>query len=208
MRTFLHLFIGLMIPLSGLFMVAATFYFKLDYSFTKAMRLGVLSGFFVALAVSFVTAIFLSIMRAGKQVPINTKKKKRKSISETHEKPIPAASGKVSSTKSSTEEKSETEVSATPLKAPTFKSMLLMDKEVAREITIYSIEAQTIGTITNLEKAEEILHVQTGDELMHIRISSLTKHTTQVSIAAKPDSQHAQKILDYLKEKEYSFLHY
>ncbi|HFD13693.1 MAG TPA: hypothetical protein ENJ34_00150, partial [Epsilonproteobacteria bacterium] len=85
MRTFLHLFIGLLVPLSGLFMATATLYFSLfmGYSFTKAMRLGVLSGFFIALAISFGIAVFLFIMRAGRKAPVSTKKKKRKRIGET-----------------------------------------------------------------------------------------------------------------------------
>ena len=61
MRAYLQLFFGLLIPLSALFIIISILYFKVEYDFTKAIRLGVLTGIMLSLAVSYVTSIFLQI---------------------------------------------------------------------------------------------------------------------------------------------------
>jgi len=63
MRVYLQLFFGLLIPLSALFIVISILYFKVEYDFTKAIRLGVLTGIMLSLAVSFITSIFLQAKR-------------------------------------------------------------------------------------------------------------------------------------------------
>jgi len=207
MRTFLHLFMGLLVPLSGLFMAAATFYFSLDYSFTKAMRLGVLFGFFVSLAVSFGIAIFLLIMRAGRKVPVRTKKKKRKCISETVNKVEMTPNKKINMQKE-TFHKPTAGTSLVPLYDISVKRMLLMDKEVAVEIVLHYAKEQNLGELTNNMQTEDSIILSTKEDVLTIRIASLTKHTSQVMVSAKPDSKDAQNILMYLKEKESSFLRY
>ena len=209
MRTFLHLFMGLLVPLSGLFMAAATLYFSffMGYSFTKAMRLGVLSGFFIALAVSFGIAIFLFIMRAGRKAPVSTKKKTRKRISETVNK-TETIFNKKADTQKDTSSKPIVVTSPRTQHGTSSKRMLLMDKEVAVEIVLFYIKEQNMGDITNNMQTEDSIILSTKEDVLTIRIASLTKHTSQVMVSAKPDSKDAQNILMYLKEKESSFLRY
>jgi len=209
MRTFLHLFIGLLVPLSGLFMAVATLYFSLfmGYSFTKAMRLGVLSGFIIALAVSFVIAVFLFIMRAGRKIPVSTNKKKRKRISETVNTTKTTPNKKVA-TQKETSSKPTVVTSPVPLHGTNSKCMLLMDKEVAVEIVLHYVKEQNLGDITNNMQMEDRIILSTKEDVLSIHIASLTKHTSQVMVSAKPDSKDTQNILMYLKEKESSFLRY
>ena len=65
MRAFFQLFFGLLLTLSTLFIVAAIIYFRIEYDFTKSLRLGVLSGFFVAIIVSFFIALFFDSYERG-----------------------------------------------------------------------------------------------------------------------------------------------
>jgi len=79
-KTFFRLYFGLLIPLNILFIIASIIYFNNDYNLTKSLRLGVLSGFFIALAVSFATTILLLIMRWAKKMEEESRIKKHQAI--------------------------------------------------------------------------------------------------------------------------------
>jgi len=204
MRKLLHLFFGLLVPLSMLFIIAAIFYFKLDYSFTKAIRLGVLSGFFIGLFVSFFTAILLLILRKGQQPKgkaIKIKKKHKKTTGHKYKETNNSEDIKSPKTKKSVR-------TSSPQASTVTKSMLIMDHEIAFEVILYIITEQNIGTLTKSKDQEGYLSVKTKDDLIQIDVSPLTKHTSQVSIKAKAKSESTKTILHYLKEKEHSFLQY
>jgi len=209
MRKFLHLFFGLLVPLSMLFILVATLYFKLDYNFTKAMRLGVLSGFFIGLFVSFFTTIFLLIMRSV-QAPkqnIHKKTKKRKKINSS---PIKSNIHTIPSVT-----KQETILEKEPF-APidttndrvTRKIMLLMDKELAYEVALHAITEKNIGILTDNAQGEGNISVHSIHEMIELSIIGLTRHTAQVTIESQKNSKNSKIIIKYLKAKELSFLQY
>jgi mannitol-specific phosphotransferase system IIBC component len=210
MRKLLHLFFGLLVPLSMLFILAATLYFKLDYDFTKAIRLGVLSGFFIGLFVSFFTAIFLLIMRRGTQPQEDIlKRPKKRKVKQTKNVTIE----ETKKDKNIQTEKVTSSTKTRPTvkgKHPTthHKIMLLMDNKLAFEVALQAITEKKIGVLTANDEGEGYLTINAKDETLELSILSLTRHTTQVSIDSHPDSENAKKLITYLKEKELSFLQY
>ena len=222
MRSYFQLFFGLLIPLSGLFIVIAIIYFTLDYDFTKALRLGVLAGFFTALALAFVLALLLLIMRGGKKPKksILKKEKKPKDVSkslkeeEKTKKAIKPKKQKIEikekqeATTQTTVTNTTKENTPTTHKKSEEKIMLLMDKELAYDIALFAIGDQNLGIVTENKDEENQITVKNNDELIKVTISSLTRHTAQVIVISSHDSNTAKKIITYMKEKEYSFLQY
>jgi len=86
--------------------------------------------------------------------------------------------------------------------------MLLMDKDLTFEVALHAIVDQNIGTLTASKKKEEYITVKNNNESLHFSLSKLTRHTTQMVIYSIPDSVAAKKLINYMKEKEHSFLQY
>jgi len=207
MRAYFQLFIGLLIPLSGLFIVTAVLYFKIEYSFTKAMRLGVLSGFFIAIAVSLFTALLLLIMRRGRQpqkdifsgVKARKERRTKKSTFDKHIKTSDTETTKI------TKPLKPAKTSVTTQK----NIMLLMDNSIAFEVLLYAIADQKLGQLTESKESEGHIVIKTDKSIIKIIISPLTKHTSQMQISSEVDDlENIQKIITYVKEKEYSFTQY
>jgi mannitol-specific phosphotransferase system IIBC component len=209
MRAYFQLFFGLLVPLSGLFIITSVIYFNTGYNFTKALRLGVLSGFFIAIAVSLFTALFLLIMRRGKKPQKSILKRHKKVHSKTtqdiKEKALTVDTDNNVSTTIKTPPRP---VISSDVKTIEQKMMLLMDRELAFEIALYAISDQNIGTLTESVTGEGHITVKNDNEVLQLTISSLTRHTSQVVIVSEINSNAAKKIISYMKEKEHSFLQY
>ena len=211
MRAYIHLFFGLLIPLSALFVIASIGYFTIDYDFTKAIRLGVVTGIMTSLAVSFVTSIFLQIKRLIQNRTLSPKKAKMKANIKSDTKKIKKA--RIRKTKKDnlqTEEEAETE--STPEnetgKSISQKVMLLMDQELAFEVTLNAITYHTLGKVNTNDSSKGVILIKNKKESLKIIITALTKHTANVEIETQGNSKSIQKIISYLKEKEHSFLQY
>jgi len=209
MRAYFQLFFGLLVPLSGLFIVTSIIYFNTGYNFTKALRLGVLSGFFIAIAVSLFTALFLLIMRRGK--------KPQKSILKRRKKTHPKTTQNIKETAPTTDTHNDISTMETVPTRPVIasddktieqKMMLLMDRDLAFEVALYAITDQNIGTLTESVTGAGHITVKSDDEILQLTISTLTRHTSQVVIVSEINSTPAKKIIRYMKEKEHSFLQY
>jgi len=208
MRAYLQLFFGLLVPLSALFMLVAVIYFQLEYNFTKSMRLGVLLGFFVAIAVSFFIAYFLLIMRRGKNISKDKDIFKRSTKHKLTVKDVKKTSNDKKEIKKEiiTDKVENTTIQKTTREE---KLMLLMDKELAYEVTIHAIKNQNIGKLkTDKSKEFHSIHVQNDDKIIDVNISSLTKHTAHITITSIGYFDIIDKVIFYLKEKEQSFLQY
>ncbi|HHD79565.1 MAG TPA: hypothetical protein ENK98_08055 [Epsilonproteobacteria bacterium] len=88
------------------------------------------------------------------------------------------------------------------------KIMLLMDKELAYEISLNSINHKKIGDIIHQNKNEGSILLRSKNEEIKILITSLTKHTSQVLITSTIDNSNMKNIISTLKEKEHSFMQY
>ncbi len=211
MRAYLHLFFGLLIPLSALFVVISVLYFKIEYDFTKALRLGVLTGIMVSLAVSFITSIFLQIKRLIQNHTLSPRKAKMKASIKRDTKKIKKA--KVRKTKKDTlpidkeEEINETSEKETN-KSIGQTVMLLMDQELAYEVTLNAIKYHSIGNINTGDSSQNTILVKNKKESLKITFTAPTKHTAKVAIETESNTKSVQKIITYLKEKEHSFLQY
>ena len=185
MRTFLRLFLNLLMPISMIIAIGSVAYFSVDYSFTKAMKLGVLSGVLLGLGISFIAALFLLITRRGGKPVQEPVKVHKETNRKTKEVPV--------GTQNSIEH----------------KLMLLMDKKLAFEVALHAVTDQNIGEITTKEtKESSIIILHTQEETIQITITDLTRHTSQVILRTKRNSKYNQNIISYIKEKEHSFLQY
>jgi hypothetical protein len=194
MRHFLQIFFGLLIPLTALFIAVSTGYYMLEYPFSKAIKLAILSGVVLGFSITFFLSIILLIMRAGTQSNAPARKTKK-----THKKPV--------AIKTSYDQEASNKLPMGEFITQNF--MLLMDKTLAFEISKYAIESQKInkqGLHENFENG--LISIKTIHEFIKINISSLTKHTVKISIEYKRNSLQAPLILKFLKEKEVSFLDY
>jgi hypothetical protein len=185
MRAYMHIFLNLLVPISLIITIASVVYFSLSYDFSKALKLGIVSGVLIGLVISFIGSLVLLVVR------------KRKPI--VHEP---------DTVHQNTNQNIKTSVSnsKTPIEQ---NFMLLMDKNLAFDVALFSIEDQNLGEATTKEtKEKSTITLRTYDETIQIITTSLTRHTAQVLIKAAKDSQELQKIISYIKEKEHAFLQY
>jgi len=209
MRAYFQLFFGLLLPLSALFIVTSFLYFNLDYDVTKSIRLSVLFGSILGVTSSFIMALFLLILRASRKSHSTTPRKKKKQaikasnptqkIKEIKKPVLKTQTNKVVTTHI---EKVKDEGSIQQ------KIMLLMDRELAAEVMFHAIHEQNIGTLTGNNSHDGSLSIKTNAEVLHVMINALTRHTSQLIVTSPANSSATQKILSYMKEKEYSFLQY
>lgn len=179
-------------PISMIMTIVSVAYFSVDYNFTKAMKLGVLSGVLLGLGISFISTIVLLIKRrVGKpaQETMQVHKEIDRKPKETDQK-----------------------TKEVPVEIPNsieHRLMLLMDKKLGFEVALYAITDQKIGEITTKEtKESSMIILHTLEETMQIIITPLTRHTAQVLLKTERNSKYDQKIISYIKEKEHSFLQY
>ena len=186
MRTYLRLFFNLLMPISIIITIGSVAYFSVNYDFTKAMKLGVLSGVLLGLGISPIAALFLLLRRRGEkpvQESLNIHKEPK-----NNNKEIPVVNSK---------------------NAIEHKLMLLMDKKLSFDVALYAITDQNIGEVkTHETKENAIITVHAKEENIQISTTPLTRHTSQVILKTERNSQYTDKIISYIKEKEHSFLQY
>jgi mannitol-specific phosphotransferase system IIBC component len=172
-------------PISFVLTIASIAYFSLSYDFSKAMKLGVLSGVLIGLVISFIGSLILLLMRRGKP--------------SLQESDTVYENTNVN-----------TKTSSSNIKAPIEqKLMLLMDKKLAFDVALFAITDQNLGDITAKEtKDKYTITLRTQNETIQIITTSLTRHTAQIVLKAANTSEVLQKIISYIKEKEHSFLQY
>ncbi len=178
MRPYINLLFSIGLPISVLFVVVATIYFSLNYDLNKAIKLGMLSGFITGVGFSMIMAGILLIMRKARSKHIQITQPESHIHHESTTGPIDK----------------------------TF--MLLMDRELAFEVAIYSIIDQNIGEVTNGSKRKGTISIHTPEQKVNLAITSLTKHTAQVEVKADAYNMSVEKIINYIKLKESSFLQY
>jgi len=195
MRAFLHVFLGLLIPVSLIVAILLTLFFTMDYSFTQAMSLGVLYGLFSGIVVTLILSSTLTLLRVGK-------KKLQTRVDATQKENVTKETEELSPTESSP----DTDININ--KGMEHKLMLLMNKELTFGIILTMIKKQIAHSITkhNIDKGN--INIKIHGEIISISITTLTKHTSQVKINGINNSKHIQNIVSFLKEKEHSFLQY
>ena len=178
MRAFINLLLSLVLPISLLFFVVATIFFSMSYDLDKALKLGILAGFILGLGFSIIMSSILLTIRKVRVKHIHMTQPDSHITHEASNEPIDK------------------------------KLILLMDKELAFEVALYSIIDQDIGEVTKGSKRKGTISIYTPEQMIDISISSLTKHTSQLKVKADSYNMSVQKVINYLKLKEQSFLQY
>jgi hypothetical protein len=178
MRVLINLFFSIILPISALFIVAAIIYFSISYDLNKALKLGVLAGFIIGFGFSFIISVILFIIRKIREKHILMTQPESHIAHESTNGPIDK------------------------------KLMLLMDRELAFEVALYSIIDQNIGEVSKGSKREGTISIYTPEQMINLSISTLTKHTSQLEVKADAYNMSVQRIINYLKIKEQSFLQY
>jgi hypothetical protein len=197
MRQYIQIVFGLLLPISGLFMVISFLYYNQNNDFSEALKLGVLTGFFIAIILSPFIGFFIYLMR----IPKRSKKNTPKTTSPTRQKSKPIKSK---------QEKQVASSSGEPKKILSSNKniILLMDKELTVNIMLHAINEQNIGQVTRIKGEQETIGIQSKEGNIELIVSSLTAHTAEIVIEMGEDTQGLKKILNYIKEKEYSYLDY
>ena len=197
MRAFLHVFLGLLMPISLISAILFTLFFTYEYSFTQAMSLGVLYGIFAGAVVTIIISIILQLLRGGSK-NIQNKLKTVQKEKDTQEQ----------------EELHQIELSIDQDNSKNLKKdmnhklMLLMNKELIFELILTMIKKQIKRSITTYDINKGSIKIKIHGENISITITPLTKHTSQIVINGIKNSKYIQNIISFLKEKEHSFLQY
>ena len=179
MRAYFNVFLSLIIPVSALTIILAVGYFMLEYDLSKALKLGVLSGFMVAVLLTSVIALLFILIRESKLK---------------------------SNTNNHPDEEMLQEIEEGPLDE---KLLLLMRKETAFDIVIQAIIDQDIGEVSKeSRKKKGNITVYTPEQTIKMQVSKLTKNTAEIEIKAETYTESVQSIIHYLKRKELSLLTY
>lgn len=205
MKNYFTIFFTLVMPISILFTAIATVYFSMNFDFTKAIKLGILAGVMSGVSFSLLMALLILIARV-----INSYKRTKP----TYASPSAEIKAPVTLNPTLYEKKHQssqenilqnTKSSASIVEE---KLMLLMDKGIAFEVSLNSINSIKIGDIIQQDKSEGFILLQSKDEEIKINISTLTRHTAQVLISSSRDNNNIKNIITMLKEKEHSFMQY
>ena len=205
MRSYFAIFFTLVMPISILFTAIATVYFSMNYDFTKAIKLGVLSGVMSGVSFSLLVAFFILIIRV-----LRSYKRMQptfNSASEDTISPVTLAPT-LYQKKHQLSQKNLAQNTTVSTDVAEEKLMLLMDKSMAYEVALNAIHTAKIGDITQENKNEGFIVLQNKNEEIKIDISSLTRHTAQVLLSSSLDNNNIKKIISILKEKEDSFMQY
>jgi hypothetical protein len=192
-------------PISILFTAVATVYFAMNFDFTKAIKLGILAGVMIGIAFSLLMALIILIIRIIRAYKIRTKI--LTPTAQTINSPI-ILDPTIYEKKHQSAQANLANEATVELDSIEEKFMLLMDKELAYEVSLNSISHQNIGDIIHQNKEEGSILLRSKHEEIKINISSLTKHTAQVLISSTIDNSNMKNIISMLKEKEHSFMQY
>jgi len=208
MQTFIRLFMMLMLPIALVCMTVATLYFSLDgYSFSKAMNVGALTGVLFALPTTFVVVTLYLI----KEVITPTKAKNvapQKSHKTSDIKKEPEVEHKEQpKSQMQKESKVTTQKPINQTSDRVFKQMLLLDKELAFNLLQTIIQTLQSKSLT-IEAPKNIITFSNQDGVIESKITSLTKHTSQILITAPNNPKQAQRILKLFKEQQHSLLNF
>ena len=205
MRIYINIFLTLVMPLSIIFTIISIIYFSSSFDFAKAMKLGILAGFLSSVAFSFLLSLIIIIIRTIRRYQFTSLIKSK----EYNKVTIPIQKNPtIYQKKNQTIDYRHLNASEGNTAAIVETFMLLMDVDLAYEVSLASLEKNEIADTINENKKKKSIHLRAGNEEIYIKISSLTRHTSQVLISSNINKDTIKKIITLLKEKEHSFIQY
>jgi hypothetical protein len=193
MNNFLRAYNITIIYVSGLTILGFIGYYSLDFPIAKASRIGTLYGFAVGVVLNIIPAFYIMLKLNKESQPSTIPQKSKKS--QKPKKPQKASS--TPTTKKA------------PLSSSIMKEMyLLLDKEMAFDVSLHSILDQSLGTLLNTNKHRGTFSVRTAHQVIDFEVYPLTRHTSKLNIKAQKQNDTFNNILSYIKNKESSILTY
>ena len=187
MNNFLRAYNFTLIYVAGLSILGFIGYYSMDFPLEKATKIGTLYGFMVGVVVNIIPA-FLVMLRLNKELetPQVEPKKAKQPLKKEH-----------------------TNVPNNTLSISAIKEMyLLLDKEMAFDLSIESITQQSIGSLLSSNKHRGAFSVRTEHQTIDFEVQPLTRHTSKLNIKAQKQNDTFNDILTYIKNKEASVLTY
>ncbi len=196
-RAFINLFLLLMPPLGALSAAVMTLYYLRDYTLSKAVKLGIVDGLLLSIALSLLLALLILMKRSiqiHRYQRLHTREEAGASYieEEVFEEDASQVTSRAKSGRSSAKETER-------------HYILLMDYDVAFEVALYAIEVQRIGIIQKASKKRGEIVIQQRGKYVPIRLTRLSRHSSQISIG-RMDNINA--FIQAVKEKEFAFLEY
>jgi len=188
MKKFLQAYSYTLVPIVGLIIIMFIIYYSTQFSIEKAIRIGTLYGFLLGIVVNILPASIVFV-KLNNYKPENNVKKHHKKVSKSEQDSL------------------STNV---PKSQASFMQELyiIMDKEMAFDMSLQSILEQSLGTLLNTNKHRGVFSVRTKHQTMDFEIQQLTRHTSKINIKAQKRNDTFDKILNYIKSKELSMLTY
>jgi len=187
MNNFLSAYTFTLIYVVGLSILGFIGYYSIDFPIEKAARIGTLYGFMVGIVVNIIPA-FLLLFRLNKELETprnNNKKAKQPPKKEYINMPNKSISSYV-----------------------TKEMYLLLDKEMAFDLSVESVTQQSVGSLLSGNKHKGLFSVKTEYQTIDFEIQSLTRHTSKINIKTQKHNDAFRDILTYIKKREASLLAY
>ena len=181
-------------PLSILFTAIAVVYYSLNFPFSKAIKLGIVTGVLSSTLFALLLAAVLLLLR--KSQGNNAKAHKKTSFSVNN---VP---------KILKEHQENFDTNIAKPQAIEKKFILLMDRELAYEVSLQSMHHQNVGEIIYQNKDKGLILLKEDLKEFKINITSLTKHTAEIIITSTLDHHFLKNIMILIKNKEHHFLSY
>jgi len=193
MKSYINIFLTLVMPLSILFTAISVVYYSMEFAFSKAIKLGIVTGVLSSGLFALVLAAVILLVR---KIQSNTPK-----VPST-----PFNKNKIPKILKEHKENFDTTMVKTPSKEQKF--ILLMDRELAYEVSLQSMEDQNVGEIIYQNKDKGLILLKDDLKELKINITTLTKHTAEIIITSTLDHHFIKDVMSLIKTKERLFLHY
>jgi len=187
MNNFFRAYNFTLIYVAGLSILGFVGYYSMDFPIENATKIGTLYGFMVGVVVNIIPA-FLVMLRLNKEseAPQVEPKKAKQPLKKEH-----------------------TNVPNNTLSKSAIKEMyLLLDKEMAFDLSLQSVLEQSLGILLNSNKYRGSFSVKIEHQTIDFEIQPLTRHTSKLNIKAQKQNDTFNDILTYIKNKEASLLAY
>lgn len=196
-RAFINLFLLLMPPLGALSATVLTLFYLKDYELGKAVKLGIVDGLLLSIALSLLLALLILVKRSFqiyRYRQLHTREQGDTSYleEEMYENDAPQVANSTATNLSSSKETER-------------HFVLLMDYDVAFEVALYAIESQRIGIIQKASKKRGEIVIQQRGNYIPIKLSRLSRHSSEIAIGRM---DNITAFIQAIKEKEFAFLKY
>ena len=195
-------------PMLILFIVIATIYYSsIHFEFSKAIKLGIIAGTLISIGFSLFIALVILIIRAIRLYLHSMDFKQTTSSFESNDKSV-KLDPTLYEKKTRTIQKEITSNNSDISYIVKEKVMLLMNKDLTYEVATVFIKKQKLGNIIEYNKNDGLIILQNDNEEIRITISTLTKHTSEITISSTLNNINIKHIITSLKKKEHSFMQY